>query len=249
MRFMPSNTPKSEMREPAPRKKGDPLCEFCRPATINLSHLVLAERRLAISELRATGEWLQIKHVCEAVIKKQKARFDDAQRASIEITVVRNIVSDSAEGRLGTEQSPALMLLSNDYFKTLLAPSALAQFLQTFDDLNGDDKDRAITNFLKDHCWIRRTVAAQWLGKDIPLPRPVPPPQERALKTTVVECKKWLVSEIKANKVKTKLFPAYRDEAKKKFGVGPYQFRHRVWNAVVPADHHWRKHGRPRKKS
>ena len=243
---MPSNAPKSEMREPSSREKGDPLCEFCRPATINLLHLVLAERRLAISEMRAAGEWLQIKHVFEAVIKKQKARFDPARRASIEITVFKNIVSDSAEGRLGAEESPALMLLSDDYFKIDLVPSALAKFLHTFDDLNGDGKDRAITNFLKDHGWIRRTVAARWLGKDIPVPRPVPPHQERL---AIVLCRKWLTSEKKANKGKSKSFDAYRDEAKKEFGVGPHQFRKLVWDKVIPKDDPWRKHGRPRKKS
>jgi hypothetical protein len=241
---MPSNVPKSEMREPAPREKGDPLCEFCRPATINLPHLVLAERRLAISELRATGEWLQIKHVFEAVIKKQKARFDDAKRASIEITVLRNIVSDSAEGGLGTEQSPALMVLSNDYFKTLLAPSAFAEFLHTFDNLNGDDKDCAIINFLKDHCWIRRAVAAQWLGKDIPLPRPVPLLERPA----IVGCKKWLISEMKANKEKPKPYEAYQNEAKQRFGVGPQPFR-RAWREAIKVTGRasWQNPGRPKK--
>src|SRR5262249_28718149 len=145
--------------------------------------------------------------------------------------------------RLGTEKSPALMLLSNDYFKTLLAPSALAQFLQTFDDLNGDDKDRAITNFLKDHCWIRRTVAAQWLGKDIPLPRPVPPHQERP-----VGCKKWLISEMKANEEKPKPYEAYQNEAKQRFGVGPQPFR-RAWREAIRVTGRasWQNPGRPKK--
>jgi hypothetical protein len=245
---MPSNAPKSENRAPASREKGDPLCEFCRPATINLPHLVRAARRLAISEMRAAGEWLQIKYVFEAVIKKQKARFDAARRASIEITVFRNIVSDSAEGCLGTEQSPALMLLSDDYFKIDLVPSALAEFLHTFDDLSGDNKDRAIINFLKDHCWIRSTVAALWLGKDIPLPRPVRSPQEPASMPAIGRCQKWLISK-REDKRKSESFDAYRDEAKKEFGVGPHQFRKLVWDEVIPKDHPWRKQGRPRKKS
>jgi hypothetical protein len=54
---------------------------------------------------------------------------------------------------------------------------------------------------------------------------------------------------MEANKGKSKSFNAYRDEAKKEFGVGPHQFRQRVWDEVVPKDHHWRKHGRPRKQS
>jgi hypothetical protein len=243
---MPSNAPKSEMREPASREKGDPLCEFCRPATINLPHLVLAERRLAISEMRETDEWLPIKDVFEVVIKKQGAKFDDDRRASIEITVCRNIISDSAEGRLGTKQSPAFVFASDDYFVTPLAPLQFAHFLHTFGDLNGDDRYRAIVKSLKDHGWIRRTVAARLLGKDIPLPRPVRPPRDQAL---IGRCKKWLMSEIEANKEKTKSFVAYNDEAQKKFGVGLYQFRHRVWDEVVSKDHHWRKPGRPRKKS
>jgi hypothetical protein len=126
-------------------------------------HRKRAEREEAIS--KASGEWLRIGEIVSDVAEKEGAKFDDNKRNKIAIEVCGRIVSDSSDGKLGTEQSPALMLLSRDYDETHLLPSELVQTLRiAFDGLSPKKQRRKIAGFLTDHGWMKRAVADQWLG-------------------------------------------------------------------------------------
>jgi len=85
------------------------------------------------------------------------------------------IVLDSAEGRLGTEASPALMLLSKDFdekdenYKThsekgfLLSPSGLENTIRNaFGGLVPDVRAYEIAEFLTKHCLVKRSEAPWW---------------------------------------------------------------------------------------
>ena len=213
-------------------------------------HRGRADREAKIPNAKATGDWLPISEIISAVAAAKGARFDKKKLNKIEIEVCRNIVADSANGRLGSKQAPALMLLSSGYDETPLSPADLAQALKVgFDDLNGDEKMVAIAKFLTDDCWMKRRVAEQWLP-GISLPPHIRPAQERILANALDEkkCKEWLKSEMEAHKEPPKRRQQYLEEAKQRYGVGPRPFR-RAWDDAIKetASHHWRNPGRPKK--
>jgi hypothetical protein len=164
------------------------------------------------------------------------------------ITLCNDIVSDSADGRLGTEKSPAIMLLGEGYDKTELTPSELAQALKSgFDSLYGDEKRGAITKFLMDDGWMKRSVAAAWLGPQISLPKPS---QEPVSKTVAAEtaCRYWLISIMEAHKFRPKQKGDFYREANQNFQVGQRAFN-RAWDDAIASTGRdgWRNAGRPRK--
>jgi hypothetical protein len=216
--------------------------------TAEVLHRQRAEREAAIVETKDKGEWLQVSEIVKAVIKAKDQEFDEKKRTRIEITLCNDIVSDSADGLLGTEQSPAFMLLSKDYDETILKPSELAQALETgFDRVYGDEKRQTIAIFLMNHGWLRRSVAASWLGPQVSLPRP---PQKRVSNTvkTQTSCRQWLMSAMEAHELRTKPKEDFYREAKQKFKVGRRAFN-RAWDEAIASTgrDNWRKAGRPRK--
>jgi hypothetical protein len=129
-------------------------------------HRQRADREEAISNTMAAGDWVRISELARDWARERKWTLRKARRE-----VCRWIEMDSAEGRLGTEGSPALKLLSKEYNDTPMPPSALVKTIENaFDGMNGKDKDRAITKFLIDHCWINLVAAAQYRGKPISPP-------------------------------------------------------------------------------
>ena len=130
-----------------------------------LPRLKRKERKAAIAATKASGDWLPVSKIVEAVAKAKGARFNDKKRNKIRIAVCGDIVSDSADGRLGNEQFPSLMLLSIDYDETPLPPLKLAETLRiAFDGLSPKKRGQKIAGFLTDHGWMRSAVADQWLG-------------------------------------------------------------------------------------
>src|SRR5262249_55832049 len=79
---------------------------------VEILHRQRAEREAAVLDAKASGDWLQVSEIVSVVVAKKRARFDRKKKNRIKIEVCGDIVSDSAEGRLGTEKSPAIMLLS-----------------------------------------------------------------------------------------------------------------------------------------
>lgn len=156
-------------------------------------------------------------------------------------------MSDSADGKLGTEQSPALMLLSEEYDEAELKPSDLAQVLKTgFDRVYGDERRQKIAKFLIAHSWMKRSVATQWLGPEYSLPRP---PQGRVLTTAEKEtsCRQWLTSIMKEHESRPKTKDEFFQEAKQKYEVGQRAFN-RAWDEATRATGraNWRSPGRPK---
>jgi hypothetical protein len=219
-----------------------------KPSTFLVERDIRVQKRKAtIAETKATGEWLRVKEIASHVVKKEGAEFDDDKRDKIEITVCDRMVSDSADGKLGTEQSPGLMLLSEEYDKTELKPSELAQVLKTgFDRVYGDEKRQKIAEFLIAHSWMKRSVATQWLGPQYSLPRP---PQERVLTTAAKEtsCRQWLASIMEEHESRTKTKDEFLQEAKQKYQVGQRAFN-RAWDEASKATGkaNWRSPGRPK---
>jgi hypothetical protein len=209
------------------------------------------ERKAAVAEAKAAPEWLRVKEIAARVVKKQGAEFDDDKRYKIEITVCDRIVSDSADGKIGTEQSPALMLLSEEYDKAELKPSDLEILQTSFDRVYGDERRQKIAEFLIAHGWMKRSVATQWVGPEIPLPRHIRLAGESNSKTRMAEgteCLNWLKSEMEASEERSKKFGDFFEEAKNKYKVTARTFR-TLWDRAIDETgrYKWRKAGRPRK--
>ena len=129
--------------------------------TAEMLHRQRADREEAISNTMAAGDWVRISELARDWARERKWTLRKARRE-----VCHWIERDSAEDRLGTEGSPALKLLSKEYNDTPMPPSALVRTIEiAFDGMNGKDKDRAITTFLIDHCWINLAAAAQYRCK------------------------------------------------------------------------------------
>jgi hypothetical protein len=124
------------------------------------------KRKAAVADAKAGRDWLPISKIIRNVVKKEGAEFDDDRRSKIEKTICNDIVLHFSDEGSGIEQSEIFMLLSKDYDKTELTPLQLAQALKTgFDRIYGyEEKREAIAKFMKDHCWMKRAVADQWLG-------------------------------------------------------------------------------------
>jgi hypothetical protein len=205
------------------------------------------KRKATIAETKATGEWLRVKEIASHVVEKEGANFDDDKRKKIEITVCNRIVSDCADGKLGTEQAPALMLLSEEYDETELKPSDLAQVLKTgFDRVYGDERRLKIAEFLIAHGWMKWSVATKWLGPQYSLPQP---PQGRVATTAGGEtsCRQWLTSTMEKHESRPKTKGAFFHEARQKFQVGRRAFN-RAWDDAIGATGkaNWRNAGRPK---
>ena len=199
----------------------------CKPERVARQfHRKRSGREEAIS--KASREWLRISEIVSIVANAKGAEFDDDKRKKIEITVCDRIVSDSADGKLGTEQSSALMLLSEEYDETDLKPSDLAQILKTgFDRVYSDKKREKIAKFLTDHGWMRRAAAAPWLeSKGYPLPpqwmistrSADGPSEENSIATRKTKkpskLEAWAAEQVKCQHkgLKTELYVRCRDE-------------------------------------
>jgi hypothetical protein len=127
-------------------------------------HRPRAERGAAVANVRAAGNWLKISEIVDDVAKAKGAQFNGKKRNRIATEVCESIVLDSAAGRLGSEQSPVLMLLSEEYDELTLKPSWLAQTIKTaYEGMSSNKKRQAIAELLEGHCWMNRAVAGQWL--------------------------------------------------------------------------------------
>jgi hypothetical protein len=205
------------------------------------------KRKATVAKTKATGEWLRVEEIASHVVKKEGAEFDDDKRSKIEITVCNRIVSDSAEGKLGTEQLPALMLLSEEYDETKLKPSELAQALKTgFDRIYGDERRQKVAEFLIAHGWMKWSVATKWLGPQYSLPQP---PQGRVSTTVAKEtsCRQWLILIMEKHESRPKTKDEFFQEAKQKHQVGRRAFN-RAWDDAIGATGrtNWRAPGRPK---
>jgi hypothetical protein len=155
-------------------------------------------------------------------------------------------LSDSADGKLGIEQSPALMLLSEEYDEAELKPSDLEVLKTSFDRLYGDERRLKIAEFLIAHGWMKRSVATQWLGPQYSLPRP---PPGRVLTTAAkkTSCRQWLTLIMEEHESRPKTKDEFFQEAKQKYQVGQRAFN-RAWDEAirVTGKANWRAPGRPK---
>jgi hypothetical protein len=90
--------------------------------TAEMLHRQRADREKAISSTMAAGDWVRISELARDWARERKWTLRKARRE-----VCHWIEMDSAEGRLGTEGSPALKLLSKEYNDTPIPPSALVK--------------------------------------------------------------------------------------------------------------------------
>ena len=130
-----------------------------------------ADRKAAMVDADVLRDWVRVSEIATHWADDKKLTLEKARQE-----VGNRIVLDSAEGRLGTKKSPALMLLSAEYDKEELSPSGLDDLIRAgFADLAEDVRKRMVSEFLADHGWIRRSAAARWPGII-----PVPPAAENA---------------------------------------------------------------------
>jgi hypothetical protein len=159
---------RKELETTAPSEDASPLewlrhqDSLCKPLRQQR-----ADRKAAMVDADVLRHWVRVSEIVPVWADDKKLTFDEARRE-----VAHRIVTDSAEGRLGTKESPDLMLFSVEFDKYKendksdergLSPLGLENTIRiAFGDLAPDVKAQEIGEFLTAHCWLKRTVAAKW---------------------------------------------------------------------------------------